>query len=114
MVDSCHFYSVFFQWILCVGIWCVGLAINIYQGAPRFEPIAMLGGIIWCTGNLLVVPIVSRIGLSLGLLIWGGSAMIMGWASGVFGLMGINKQTDNIHSWYAIVILPLSSIACPI
>jgi hypothetical protein len=54
---------------------------------------------VFIIGNLMVVPIVSRIGLSLGLLIWGGSAMIMGWASGVFGI-GIKPQTDNIHSWY--------------
>ena len=65
--------GMFFQWILCTGIWLTGLVVNGIQGWPRFEPIAMIGGVLWCTGNLLTVPIIKLIGLGLGLLIWGYS-----------------------------------------
>lgn len=30
----------------------------------------MLGGFLWCLGNMTVVPIVSLIGMSMGLLVW--------------------------------------------
>jgi len=54
---------------------------------------------IWATGNLLTVPIVKRIGLAMGLLIWDGTSLVTGWLSGVVGFMGIKKQTDDITSW---------------
>ena len=34
------------------------------------------GGMIWCFGNVTVVPIVKCIGLGLGLCIWGSSNMV--------------------------------------
>eukprot|EP01116_Phalansterium_solitarium_P005375 TRINITY_DN1694_c0_g1_i4.p2 TRINITY_DN1694_c0_g1~~TRINITY_DN1694_c0_g1_i4.p2 ORF type:complete len:369 (-),score=149.97 TRINITY_DN1694_c0_g1_i4:632-1738(-) len=37
--------------------------------------------------------IVKMIGLSLGLLIWGTVNLLAGWASGTFGLFGMNKET---------------------
>jgi glucose uptake protein GlcU len=70
----------------------VGFIVNVIQGFPTFEPVAMLGGLIWCIGNCCVVPIVSMIGLSLGLLIWGTASLIMGWSSGTFGLFDLHKQ----------------------
>ena len=53
----------------------------------------LLGGFFWCTGNVLVVLIVRLIGLGLGLLIWGISCLVMSWASGRFGLFGLNPQS---------------------
>jgi len=102
--------GMFFQWILCVAIWHVGLVVNIIRGQPEFQPVAMCGGLIWATGNLLTVQIVKRIGLAMGLLIWGATNLCAGWLSGVVGLMGIKKQTDDITSWplnYTGVILGL-------
>lgn len=111
----------FFQWVLCVGIWVVGLVVNLARSQPEFQPIAMCGGIIWATGNLLTVPVVNRIGLALGLLIWGSTGLISGWLSGVVGLMGIKKQTDEITSWtlnitgiiLALISMGLASLVKP-
>ena len=64
--------GMFFQWVLCTGIWTVGLIINIVSPysddhrPPQFFPLAMLGGFIWATGNLTVVPIIQTIGLAKG------------------------------------------------
>jgi len=77
----------------------------------------MLGGVI-C---LLTVPVVNRIGLALGLLIWGSTSLIAGWLSGVVGLMGIKKQTDAITSWtlnilgivLALISMGLASLVRP-
>jgi len=41
----------------------------------------------------MVVPIVHMIGLSLGLLLWGTSNLILGWCSGTFGLFGLTPET---------------------
>ncbi len=52
--------GVFFQWVMCCAIWVAGLIVNIIRHqTARFEPFAMLGGILWATGtNLLIVFLV--------------------------------------------------------
>lgn len=37
-------------------------------------------------------PVIQLIGMGMGLLIWGGSNMLMGWATGTFGLYGLSKD----------------------
>jgi len=53
----------------------------------------MLGGAIWCLGNSLTVSIVKTLGLGMGLLIWGLSNMVMGWATGRFGLYDLTVNS---------------------
>ena len=59
--------GVFFNFVLCTGIWVVGLIVNLIRhenGAePQFEPLAMLGGAIWATGNVAVVALIKCLGL---------------------------------------------------
>jgi len=57
-----------------------------------FQPLAMLGGFIWCTGNCMCTPIIQCIGMALGLLIWGACNMITGWCMGEWGLFGVSKD----------------------
>jgi len=52
----------------------------------------MLGGFLWTTGNMMAVPIIKLIGLSMALLIWGSSNMLMGWLTGHFGILGVEAQ----------------------
>jgi len=84
--------GMFFQWIMCTAIWVSGFLVNVARGFPPFQPLAMLGGFLWCSGNVMVVPIVKMIGLSLGLLLWGTVNLIVGWSSGTFGLFGLTKE----------------------
>lgn len=57
-----------FQFFLSCGILTAGMLYNIAlcyvlpDGCPKFEPLAMLGGAIWCVGNSFVVSIVKTIG----------------------------------------------------
>ena len=75
--------GVFFQWIVCLGIWTLGLFVHLYNGDERkFYPLVMLGGAFWCTGNMCVVPVIKAIGLAMGLLIWGTLNLLAGWATG--------------------------------
>uniref|UniRef100_A0A8C3SW05 Transmembrane protein 144 n=1 Tax=Chelydra serpentina TaxID=8475 RepID=A0A8C3SW05_CHESE len=84
--------GMFFQWILCAAIWIVSLVVNLIQNSPRFWPLAMVGGSVWATGNITVVPIVKTIGLGLGLLIWASFNLLTGWASSRFGWFGIDPE----------------------
>uniref|UniRef100_F7BTY1 Transmembrane protein 144 n=1 Tax=Xenopus tropicalis TaxID=8364 RepID=F7BTY1_XENTR len=72
---------MFFQWILCASIWIVSLVVNIILHSPKFWPLAMVGGCVWATGNITVVPILKTVGLGLGLLIWASFNLLTGWAS---------------------------------
>ncbi|XP_064191441.1 transmembrane protein 144a [Anguilla rostrata] len=84
--------GMFFQWVLCAAIWIVSLVANIILNCPKFWPLAMLGGVIWATGNITVVPILKTIGLGLGMLIWGSFNLLMGWASSRFGWFGMDPE----------------------
>ena len=116
------FDGMYYQWVMCSAIWMVGLLIQLYlfasppasdgsfvngtwqpsepellTGRPdaysvKFMPMAALGGALWATGNTMSVPVINMIGLSLGLLIWGSANMLMGWATGVFGLFVGHKD----------------------
>eukprot|EP01099_Mayorella_cantabrigiensis_P006594 TRINITY_DN5546_c0_g2_i1.p1 TRINITY_DN5546_c0_g2~~TRINITY_DN5546_c0_g2_i1.p1 ORF type:complete len:348 (-),score=55.16 TRINITY_DN5546_c0_g2_i1:63-1106(-) len=88
--------GMFFQWVMCSGIWSLGLIVNLATSNPRFHPLAMLGGWFWATGNIATVPIIRMIGLGLGLLLWGNSNLIMGWASSRFGLFGLDSHPPDI------------------
>ena len=82
----------FFQWVMCFGVWIVGLCVNLARDDPKFQPWAMLGGALWATGNVMTVPIIKMIGMSMGLLVWGACNMLTGWATGTFGWFGLDKD----------------------
>ncbi|XP_027622369.1 transmembrane protein 144 [Tupaia chinensis] len=84
--------GMFLQWVLCAAVWLVGLLVNLLLHCPKFWPFAMLGGCIWATGNIAVVPIIKTIGLGLGILIWGSFNALTGWASSRFGWFGMEAE----------------------
>lgn len=101
--------GIFFQWVMCTAIWCWGLALQLVLFAMRtdcvpgvdlgcaasltdgrvdayslkFIPQAVAGGVLWATGNIMAVPVINSIGLGMGMLIWGCTNMLMGWATGI-------------------------------
>jgi len=85
--------GIFFQWAMCIAIWLVGLCVYAYRSFPKFEPFAMLGGALWCSGNVMAVPIINMVGMALGMSVWCVANMATGWASGAFGILGVNKQS---------------------
>jgi len=93
--------GLFFQWILCTSIWMTGLIVNLIKTSftdglvttINFYPFAMLGGALWVIGNVMVVPIIKSIGMALGMCIWGTANLLVGWASGTFGLFDLTKET---------------------
>ncbi|XP_067663549.1 transmembrane protein 144-like [Haliotis asinina] len=86
--------GMFFQWVLSNAIIISGVVIQTIR-LSRFYPFAMVGGTIWATGNICVVPIVKTIGLGLGICVWGSVQLLVGWANGRFGLVGVDAEIPN-------------------
>ncbi len=100
-----------FQFFFCCAVLLVGILVGVYRGFPSTPPLAMLGGALWCTGNVLSVPCIKLCGMGLAILIWGISNMLLGWASGTFGLFGLDKQgASNEPLNYAGVAVALLSL----
>lgn len=95
--------GLFFQFIFCSAVLTMGTVVGFYQGFGQFYATAMLGGALWATGNILCVPCIKLIGLALGLCTWGATNMLVGWASGTFGLLGypVKDTVSNINLNYA-------------
>jgi len=84
--------GIYFQWILCTAILMCGFVVNVIRNFPPFQPLAMLGGFLWCTGNMMTVPIIQLIGLGLGGVLWGTANLLVGWSAGAFGILGVHQQ----------------------
>ncbi|KAK6052108.1 hypothetical protein COOONC_10386 [Cooperia oncophora] len=74
--------GIFAQWVISMAILCVGFADFWYRGFPGFYPLAMLGGALWTMGNTTAIPLIKRIGLGLGILLWNSSKCVVGWVTG--------------------------------
>ena len=102
--------GMFFQWCMCIGVWMSGFITQLVLQS-KFEPIACIGGILWCTGNVTAVPIIRCIGLGLGILIWGGTALVVGWACAYFGLIGEQSESSQVHIPWLNIIGALLAVA---
>ncbi len=101
--------SLAFSFFMSVAIFMVGLVVQFSRDSPPFEPFAVVGGVLWATGNLASGPVIQMIGLGLGMLLWCGSNLIGGWAIGYFGLLGVTKNEINYPVLNAIGALIAAS-----
>ncbi|KAK6015388.1 hypothetical protein OSTOST_19186, partial [Ostertagia ostertagi] len=84
--------GMFAQWVMSIAILIVGFIVFCIRSFPGFYPLAMLGGAFWAVGNATAIPIISRLGMSVGILIWNTSNCLTGWAGGRFGLFGMKAN----------------------
>jgi hypothetical protein len=49
--------GIFFQSVFCSAIMASGLFVQLIRGSPQFQPLAMVGGVLWAIGNVLTIPI---------------------------------------------------------
>jgi glucose uptake protein GlcU len=102
--------GILFQWFVSCSILICGILAECISGTPRiFEPLGMLGGMLWCIGNVTVIPIVNTIGLGMGLLIWGLVNMLTGWLCGHFGI--IVKKEEVAHPLLNILGVVVASVS---
>jgi len=89
--------GLFFQFIMSIAILIAGFGVQMVRKNAYFYPYAMLGGMLWVIGNTMAVPVIRMIGMGLGITIWGTTNMLMGWASGRFGIWGLEKESVQIE-----------------
>ncbi|CAD5224189.1 unnamed protein product [Bursaphelenchus xylophilus] len=82
----------FVQWAMSVGILLTGFIVNIIEGFPSFQPLAVIGGIVWTVANTVSQKVISGLGLAVALLLWNTTNCITGWATGRFGLFGVKAR----------------------
>jgi glucose uptake protein GlcU len=84
--------GLFYQWVVSCAILACGIIVNAIAKFPTFYPLAMLGGCLWASGNIVTVPMFHFLGVAPSFLIWTSVQMIIGWASGRFGWFGTTPQ----------------------
>ncbi|VDO03669.1 unnamed protein product [Rodentolepis nana] len=97
--------GMIFQWLMSTSLGFCLFAIHVCFGSQRIWSLTLLSGILWSTGdlfarvlklqmlsNLAVVPIIQRLGMGVGMLIWSMANLLMGWASSRFGWFGIKPE----------------------
>ncbi|UJR28503.1 hypothetical protein I4U23_009741 [Adineta vaga] len=107
--------GVFFQFVFCVAVYMVGLIVDLILKNDHWYPLVLIGGTLWTTGNLVTVFCIKTCGLTVGLLIWGTTSLIMGWAGGRFGIFDINPQVPSttaklIMNYASVVLAAISAI----
>jgi hypothetical protein len=108
--------GVYFQFLMCCGIWMVGASLYYYQcltasECPQYVPLASAGGSIWALSNLLLIPIVQTVGVGVCMTAWGTTEMLTGWATAKFGLFGIRPQpVSSVPLNYGGVAMALCSL----
>jgi len=103
--------GIFFQLIVTIYIWTIGLITCFVRNSFNFEILPMLGGFLWATGNLCKVPIIKTIGIGMGQIIWATTNCLVGWAIARFGLFGgVSQVPSNVWLNYVGVGLTISSL----
>lgn len=102
--------GLFFQLIVCVHIWLVGLLICFFRNTYVLHPLPMLGGCLWATGNLCKVPIIKTVGLGIGQVVWAGTNCLFGWSIARFGLFGGESQIPS-NVWLNYIGVGLTTLS---
>ncbi|CAF1203578.1 unnamed protein product [Adineta steineri] len=89
-----------FQFFLCVGVWITGAIVNLIVKNPPFFPLVMIGGMLWATGNILSIYVITINGLGLSMLLWSTTNKFVGKTlyntSGHFGWFGLKPEEVEI------------------
>lgn len=96
--------GVFFQFAMSVGIVVVGLCVQLVRKSPTIYPAAMLGGMLWSMGNCASVRVINVLGVGMAVTTWGCAGMIVGWASGRFGVWGIKAEEPKSEVFSALSV----------
>uniref|UniRef100_A0A1I7X7P2 Transmembrane protein 144 n=1 Tax=Heterorhabditis bacteriophora TaxID=37862 RepID=A0A1I7X7P2_HETBA len=99
--------GLYFQWLMAIGQFMVGMVVLASSGWPPIYPVAMLGGVFFTLGNALTVYIMDGLGMAIGSLMWNTVTCVCGWAVSRFGLFGTPKMIphDNIMNVIGVLIV---------
>lgn len=90
---------------MAVAILITSFVINSFQNFPPFQPYALISGALWVFGNSMAVPIINRLGLSIGILLWNSVNCCLGAFSSVFGWFGMPSKPPTFFILYFVGVL---------
>ena len=113
--------GIVFQFWSAVGVMLVGVCTlfvsaneNAVNSTHDFRPVlswyGIIGGAMWALGNLLTVIIVNRVGLGVGLSIWGGVSLVTSFLFGLLGFMDLKPQVMNLKIAIPGIILAIAAL----
>lgn len=91
--------GLFPYWLMSVAVACVGVLTNLACGLPHFQPLAMLGGVIWAVGTTVSLPLINTLGLGIAILFGANVNTLVGWAVGRFGVPGVVQGAEDVNGW---------------
>ncbi|KAI1712458.1 transmembrane family of transporters domain-containing protein [Ditylenchus destructor] len=98
--------GVFCQWLVGVAVLLNGFVVYSTQGFPHFYPLAVVGGMLWGTGNAMVVWIIGELGLGLTILLISVSSCFVTYTVSYFGLFWTIPRPPSIE-WLSFIGLIL-------
>ncbi|MFH4977776.1 hypothetical protein AB6A40_004485 [Gnathostoma spinigerum] len=104
--------GLFVQWVQCAVVFIFGFFINIVRKFPPFNPVVMIGGLLYATGNVASVPVVQALGIGVGFPMWGTVQVLVGWSVARFGLFGTRPQPvyNNVLNIVGVFLNVVSGI----
>mmetsp|Transcript_15953 Transcript_15953/g.19794 ORF Transcript_15953/g.19794 Transcript_15953/m.19794 type:complete len:338 (+) Transcript_15953:1-1014(+) len=105
MGDGLHFQFLFCCGVLLMGV--ISLFVSPVRSTddvtdwdsfpfPDFEAVfsteGLLGGFVWCCGNLLTVPIIDMVGLGIGQSVWAGTSVAVSYVVGRVSIFGLEPE----------------------
>ncbi|VDM72395.1 unnamed protein product [Strongylus vulgaris] len=99
--------GVYFQWMMCIGQFFVGVVVMAFVGWPPVFPLVMLSGAFFALGNALTITIMDGIGMAVGSLLWNTVACVVGWGVSRFGLFGspVKAPLDDYMNIAGVIIV---------
>ena len=102
--------GMFVQWVQSSALLACGAVVFVVRQCPPFHPLAVLSGVVYTCGNVFIVPIVNRIGLTLTTLIVGSVQIVIGWGTARFGFFGLRQQTSG-NIWLECIGVGLTVVS---
>ncbi|KAI1715261.1 transmembrane family transporters domain-containing protein [Ditylenchus destructor] len=98
--------GVFCQWLVGVAVLLNGFFVYSTQGFPKFYPLAVVGGMLYGTGNSMVVWIIGELGLGLTILLISITNCFVAYTISFFGLFWTIPRPPS-NEWLSFVGLIL-------
>jgi hypothetical protein len=103
--------GLFYQFVMCSATLFIGIIVQLIRNTA-FQPLAMLGGVLWSLGNITAIPIIQLVGFGLGSLLWNAANLIFGWAVGTS--LTVQLHAAILFSWLKQILTVLLEIVCRI
>ena len=101
-----------FQLASSLALWSVGLLVHSIRSFPKFYFLPMVGGFLFASANVKMVPILKTIGIGMGTSIRASIGIVVGWVSARYGIFGTTPEYPNnlIENYLGVVLSVIGAL----